>query len=57
MARGLTLPVLPREGGEEKKMLLLALFSSVSSILIQSSMGFKESLNDSTFILENQCRA
>lgn len=52
MAQGLMLPVLPREG---KKTFLLALFSSVSSILIQSSMGFKESLNDSMFILENQC--
>lgn len=30
----------------------LALFSSVSSILIQSSMDFRESLNDSMFILE-----
>lgn len=46
--------VLPKEG---KKMFSLALFSSVSSILIQSSMGFRESLNDSMFILENQCRA
>lgn len=30
----------------------LALFSSVSPILIQSSMDFRESLNDSMFILK-----
>lgn len=51
MAQGLALTVLPR--GEEKKV-SLALFSSVSSILIQSSMDFRESLNDSMFILEER---
>lgn len=53
MAKGLTLPVLPREENFFKNV-SLALFSSVSSILIQSSMGFRESLNDSMFILEKQ---
>lgn len=51
MARGLALTVLPRVG---KKKVSLALFSSVSSILIQSSMDFRESLNDSMFILEER---
>lgn len=51
MARGLRLTVLPR--GKEKTV-SLALFSSVSSILIQSSMDFRESLNDSMFILEER---
>ena len=40
---------------KKKKMFSLALFSSVSSSLIQSSMVFRESLNGSMFILENQC--
>lgn len=56
MARGLALTVLPRGwgwGGGWKKV-SVALFSSVSSILIQSSMDFRQSLNDAMFILEER---
>lgn len=54
MAPGLALTVLPRGGVGWGWGSSLALFSSVSSILIQSSMDFRESLNDSMFILEER---